>query len=311
MKSANGTRSNALPIVEKRRVQPTRGTMGEVTNRRRSAAGRSGSRARRRAAATGEPVRSADDRRRISHLAEPSPRERELPLTIGQALDLLPFAVFMHVFLAFPSGRLRGPPGGGSLVRRISSPSASDCGDDARRLQSGERPHDHQHPDAGRDAVKIQLTALAAIALVGIGLLVARRRRDGPPLRRSSAVLVDSFMLALLMIAVLVRDRGLFPTRAPSSRSSASTFFVVGLAPLAFLVALLDARLARSSVGDLLVELRAEPAPERPARAARPGAARPVAERSPTGCRSTDAGPTRTGSRSSCPAPTTARADDA
>ena len=39
------------------------------------------------------------------------------------------------------------------------------------------------------------------------------------------------------------------------------TFFVVGLAPLAFLVGLLHARLARSAVGDLFVELRADPAP--------------------------------------------------
>ena len=40
------------------------------------------------------------------------------------------------------------------------------------------------------------------------------------------------------------------------------TFFVLGLAPVAFLVALLDARLARSAVGELLVELRADPAPQ-------------------------------------------------
>ena len=39
------------------------------------------------------------------------------------------------------------------------------------------------------------------------------------------------------------------------------TFFTIGLAPLAFLIGLLDARLARSAVGDLLVEMRADPAP--------------------------------------------------
>ena len=39
------------------------------------------------------------------------------------------------------------------------------------------------------------------------------------------------------------------------------TLFVVGLSPLAFLLGLLDARLARSAVGDLIVELRSEPAP--------------------------------------------------
>ena len=38
-------------------------------------------------------------------------------------------------------------------------------------------------------------------------------------------------------------------------------FVVVGLAPFVFLLAILDARLARSAVGDLLVELRSEPAP--------------------------------------------------
>ena len=40
-----------------------------------------------------------------------------------------------------------------------------------------------------------------------------------------------------------------------------TTFFVIGLAPLALLAGLLQARLARSSVGDLLVELRSNPPP--------------------------------------------------
>jgi signal transduction histidine kinase len=41
-----------------------------------------------------------------------------------------------------------------------------------------------------------------------------------------------------------------------------ATFFFIGLAPVAFLIALLDARLARSAVGDLLVELRSDPTPQ-------------------------------------------------
>jgi signal transduction histidine kinase len=40
------------------------------------------------------------------------------------------------------------------------------------------------------------------------------------------------------------------------------TLFVVGLSPLVFLVGLLDARLARSAVGDLIVELHSDPAPQ-------------------------------------------------
>ena len=33
----------------------------------------------------------------------------DLTFTLGQALDLVPPVLFMHVFLAFPSGRLHGP----------------------------------------------------------------------------------------------------------------------------------------------------------------------------------------------------------
>ena len=44
-----------------------------------------------------------------------------------------------------------------------------------------------------------------------------------------------------------------------------ATFFVIGLAPMAFLVGLLHARLARSGAGDLVLELRGEPSAARPA----------------------------------------------
>ena len=40
-----------------------------------------------------------------------------------------------------------------------------------------------------------------------------------------------------------------------------ATFFAIGLAPLAFLVGLLSARLARSAVGDLFIDLRSDPTP--------------------------------------------------
>ena len=39
------------------------------------------------------------------------------------------------------------------------------------------------------------------------------------------------------------------------------TFVTLGVAPIAFLIGLLTSRLARSDVGDLLVELRGEPDP--------------------------------------------------
>jgi signal transduction histidine kinase len=72
-------------------------------------------------------------------------------------------------------------------------------------------------------------------------------------------VLVDSFGLALVMIAVLLLA-GAFELPAFEAIRRA-TFVVVGIAPVAFLIGLLDARLARSSVSDLVVELDADPNP--------------------------------------------------
>ena len=43
----------------------------------------------------------------VSFLTDLSWTSSDVPFTIGQALDLLPPVLFLHVFLAYPSGRLR------------------------------------------------------------------------------------------------------------------------------------------------------------------------------------------------------------
>ena len=65
------------------------------------------------------------------------------------------------------------------------------------------------------------------------------------------------------MIAVLLLSGayGLIEGHSAFEALRRATFVIIGLAPFAFLIALVDARLARSAVGDLVVELRAEPAP--------------------------------------------------
>ena len=105
----------------------------------------------------------------------------------------------------------------------------------------------------------VQLLSLSAICLVGVGFLAARRRQAGRPRRRSLALLIDSFALGLVMIAVLFVV-GTFD--GPAFREiQRATLVVIGISPIVFLLGLLDARLARSAVGDLIVELRADPAP--------------------------------------------------
>jgi len=105
----------------------------------------------------------------------------------------------------------------------------------------------------------VQLVTLSAICLAGVGVLVSRRRGGSHRARRRSALLVDSFGLALVMLAVLYLSGAFQWPEFETTRRI--TLVTLGIAPLVFLMALLDARLARSSLGNLLVELGAEPAP--------------------------------------------------
>ena len=125
-----------------------------------------------------------------------------------------------------------------------------------------------------------QLVVISTLCLTGAVLLAFRRWEAGRPLRRSLALLVDSFALALVMIAFLYLSAvfGLVSGETPFETIRRVTFFVVGLAPLVFLVGLLHARLARSAVGDLIVELQADPTPADLRDALVPRPARPVAD---------------------------------
>jgi len=181
------------------------------------------------------------------------------PYTFGAAFDIVPAALFLHVCLAFPDGRLR------SRFERVLVGFAyfSAVGLQLVKLAlGGVNPANlldvWRQPDLVSTVEDIQLLSLSACCLVGLRVL-ARRRRFGRPRRRSIAIVIDSFALALVMIALLF-VLGAFDL--PGFREvQRVTLFVVGLSPLVFLLGLLDARLARSAVGDLMLELRSDPAP--------------------------------------------------
>ncbi|HXV58714.1 MAG TPA: histidine kinase [Gaiellaceae bacterium] len=184
--------------------------------------------------------------------------------TVGVAFDLLAGVLFLHVFLAFPSGRLtrvfeRALVGTAYFVafglQLVGMALGGFGSDNLLELTSS--------PGAASVLLRVQLVLLSAFLLAGIGLLARRRRSEGPPLRRSLALLVDSFALGLVMIAVLYLSgaSGLVDGQTAFETIRRVTFFVIGLAPVAFLVGLLRTRLARSSIGELLLELRANPDP--------------------------------------------------
>ena len=182
------------------------------------------------------------------------------PYTFGAAFDILPAALFLHVCLAFPDGRLRSRFEG----VLVGVAYASAVGLQIVKLALGGVDPANlvdvwRQPDLVAMVEDVQLLSLSACCLVGLGVLALRRQRLGRPRRRSIAFVIDSFAIALVMIAALFV---IATFDLPGFREvQRVTLLVVGLSPLAFLLGLLDARLARSAVGDLIVELRSDPGP--------------------------------------------------
>jgi signal transduction histidine kinase len=184
----------------------------------------------------------------------------DVPHTIGQAVDLLPPVLFLHVFLAFPDGRLRG-----RFVRTlVATAYVAAIGLELVRMHfGGFGPHNllegDTNPGVAEVVRNVQLTTVSILCLTGVALLVARRLRAGRPLRRSVALLVDAFALALAMIAFLFVSAAYGGPWVAQIRWA--TFVTLALAPVVFLIGLFHARLARSALGDLVVELRVDLAP--------------------------------------------------
>ena len=180
--------------------------------------------------------------------------------TLGLAAQFLPPVVFIHVFLAFPSGHLadrvdRVVVGAAYAAAALTVPSLVLGVDAPRNVLALVRA-----PDAALAIQNLQLLLLAGLALAGIAVLARRRRRDGRPLRAAVGWLVDAFALGLLMIAVLLLA-GLFTWTAIVEPARLTTFAVVGAAPVVFLAGLLQARLGRAGVAELLVDLGVNPGP--------------------------------------------------
>ena len=182
------------------------------------------------------------------------------PHTIGVIFDVLPAVIFLHVYLAFPSGRLRSPFERGLVATGYVAAVGLQL---VKMSLGGVGPQNllelSTRTAAAASVEQVQLLSISAICLAGIGVLAARRRDAGRPRRRPVALLIDSFALGLVMIAVLFVS-GAFQGPAFLTIQRA-TLLVIGISPIAFLIGLLDARLARSAVGDLFVELRADPSP--------------------------------------------------
>ncbi|HEY9350567.1 MAG TPA: histidine kinase, partial [Acidothermales bacterium] len=181
--------------------------------------------------------------------------------TVGQALDLVVLVLIVHVFLAFPTGRLRGRFE--RVLLTIGYVAAIGLQLVVMLLDGLSPKQVLAVADEFDTAVVIhgvELVLISLVALVAVGILIARRRAGGRPLRRSFLLLIDAFALGLLAIGVLLLMGVIAGPSPVFPIIQQVSLAMLGLAPIAFLAGLLDARLARTSVGDLVMELRAEPA---------------------------------------------------
>ncbi|HKG09134.1 MAG TPA: histidine kinase [Gaiellaceae bacterium] len=184
----------------------------------------------------------------------------DLPYTVGEALRLLPVVLFLHVFLAYPTGRLRG------LLERVLVAAAYlvAIGFRLPTMLLGGSGSDNllevvHQPGSAAVVRWAQVIGISTVVLAAVGVLIARVRIAGRPLRRPRDLFAMSFVLALVLLAagVVISNAG----GSAKEPMRAVTFAVIGIPPLVFLGALLRSRLARSAAADLLVELRSDPAP--------------------------------------------------
>lgn len=183
--------------------------------------------------------------------------DQPLVYSIGHLFDMLPAALFLHVFLAFPTGRLT------SKAERIVVVAcyATVLGLQLVKVMLGANPDSVfalvDQPEIGNAVEQIQLFLVGVFLLTGAVLLYLRQRHAGQSHRRPAVLVVDAFDLALVMLAILyAAGLGAWPA---FETIRLVTFASLGLAPIAFLFALLDARLARGEVANLLVELQRNP----------------------------------------------------
>ncbi|MGZ4613879.1 MAG: sensor histidine kinase [Kineosporiaceae bacterium] len=181
--------------------------------------------------------------------------------TVGILVSALPQAVFAHLLLAFPEGRLH------SLAERVLVSVAyldATVGQfvmlllmDYRNVAGCPCPQNLLYvidAPAAHDLVMTVQRVVAVPMIVGIVVVLARRwRRATPPLRRSLApVLWTGAVTAVLAGATLVLDQLSSPVTDAVGLAASAALAVV---PLGFLVGLLRTRLARAAVGDLVIEL--------------------------------------------------------
>ena len=190
---------------------------------------------------------------------------QSVPFTIGLVVGPIPAAIIAQLMLAFPDGRLHsrwerwavGAAYFDVIVLQIAmlmfmgfeNLSGCPCPDNLLLVRDDMTVH-----SALMGGQRVVTTAVA----VWIGVLLARRWYFASrPLRRAIAPVLSAgaVTVALLVGALLVTNQDVSQVLDVAAEIGLATV------PLAYLMGLFAARMARVSVGDLVVELSRLPAP--------------------------------------------------
>lgn len=181
--------------------------------------------------------------------------------TTGLFLKVLYLAVFAHVMLAFPTGRLES-----RFARFIVVAAYIDttvvCAAGAVFNEVGCCP-ENLAAIPGHDMLSDRLGAVAsgtgvALTVMGLCVLADRWRRATRPSRRVLGPVLWSGWATLAVSAISLLSETIGDDSGPIALASLIVFATV---PFAFKVGLLRNRLARGAVADLVVALGAMPAP--------------------------------------------------
>ena len=188
--------------------------------------------------------------------------------TVGEATAPLADAVFVHLLLAFPQGRLHS---GVERAIVIATYLTVTVGQwvmllfmDYRDTPGCPCPRNLMFvvsDDAVHELIMTTQRMVGVLLAVGVVLVLAQRwRTASPPMRRSLAPVLLTGSIAAGLSAV-----ALVSSQVADSPASALLGLAGGVAvafvPLGFLVGLLRSRFARIAVGDLVIELGRTVAP--------------------------------------------------
>jgi signal transduction histidine kinase len=187
--------------------------------------------------------------------------------TVGLLASNLVFAVLVHALLAYPSGRLGTAEErvivGAAYLNVVALQAIAVIFDPLTRYHSAHPPNlalVETQPALATGVYELEAAIAVALSLVAVVVLARGTRAATPATRRQHLPVVAGGSIALLLFSL---GLALVPLSSRAGFLGFGLALIAALAlPGAFLATLVQGRLSRAAVGELLLELRdpAQPA---------------------------------------------------